>query len=58
MEYLGFTLYIIGYLFVSLFSKQEIFEKLCRGKAEAISEGDSYGSEKCSIEITSALVVT
>ena len=58
IQYLGFTLYIIGYLFIPLFSKKEIFEKLCGKKAEYISEEDPYGSERCSIQITLALVIT
>lgn len=58
IQYLGFALYTVGYLFIPLFSKEEIFEKLCGAKSEYISEGDPYGSERCSIQITSALVVT
>ncbi|CAF2586135.1 unnamed protein product [Rotaria sp. Silwood2] len=55
---IGFVVYIIGYLFIPLFSKVEIFETLCNGRPTQIDESMPYSKEKCSIPITTVLVVT
>ncbi|CAF3415129.1 unnamed protein product [Rotaria sp. Silwood1] len=55
---IGFILYIIGYLFIQLFSIAEIYETLCNGPPTYMDESTPYFKEKCSTQITVVLIVT
>ncbi|CAF4119330.1 unnamed protein product, partial [Rotaria magnacalcarata] len=55
---IGFCLYLVGYLFIPLFSKVEIFEKLCGTLPAYMEESTSYSKETCSGLITAALVIS
>ncbi|CAF3436200.1 unnamed protein product [Rotaria socialis] len=55
---IGFCLYLVGYLFIPLFSKVEIFEKLCGTLPTYMEESTSYSEETCSSLITAALVIS
>ncbi|CAF1286967.1 unnamed protein product [Adineta ricciae] len=55
---IGFLIYIVGYVFFPLFSHGEVYKVICGGPPVHIHESAPYFHEKCSIQITAALVIT